>query len=191
MTSQYFLLYLPSSYSRPLPDNVMTLPTATERSCVAYTTFHSNSSNFGYRFRMRDVDCRAKASFVCVFNPGEDFLLAPNIALLSFACTPQIVLLEFFHRDLLSQWQVDLYSFFPWLGANPAVVLLLKEGPLRKHHGTKKNHGEENEEERGRRWNKPTEKPLHHGWDFWVSSSLMWSNTIGLLMTSPIQDPIL
>ena len=33
-----------------------------------------------------------------------------------------------FHRDLLLQQQVHLYSFFPLVGVDPTVVLHLKEG---------------------------------------------------------------
>ena len=69
-----------STYSRPDPDNVLTLPTASERNCVALATFHSNSSKFAFRHRMKDVDCRSKAAFVCAFNPGENF----NLVLLPF-----------------------------------------------------------------------------------------------------------
>ena len=34
------------------------------------------------------------------------------------------------HRDLLWQWQVDIYSFFQWLDVIPSEVLHSKEGPL-------------------------------------------------------------
>ena len=51
------------------PENVI-IETRTERSCVAYATYHSKSSLSLYRYRMKDVDCKTPAPFICKFNPG-------------------------------------------------------------------------------------------------------------------------
>ena len=46
---------------------------------------------------------------------------------------PQMGLLGFFHRDQLSKWQVDFFSFFPWLRVDLTAMFHLKEGPPATH----------------------------------------------------------
>ena len=58
-----------SQYLKTTPENLL-VDTSTEQLCVAYATFHSKSSSFVYRYRMKDVDCNTKAAFICRYNPG-------------------------------------------------------------------------------------------------------------------------
>ena len=67
----FTVLSLCRQYSKITPENIL-VDTATERACVAYATFHSKSSSFIYRYRMKDVDCKTKAPFICRYNPGSN-----------------------------------------------------------------------------------------------------------------------
>ena len=75
-----------------------------------------------------------------------------------------MVLLGLFHRDLLLQQQVDLYSFFPWLGVDTTVMLHPKERLDGTHHRlnrTKVKKVKKKEEEE----KSQQKKTLHHSQD--------------------------
>ena len=68
---------------------------------------------------------------------GQTFLSFfdwPQTSYLYPCFCPTDITARIFHRNLLSQWKVDLYIFFPWLGVDPIVVLHLKEGQQGTHH---------------------------------------------------------
>jgi hypothetical protein len=58
-----------SQYSKPAPASILSEVT-TDRPCVAVATLHSKSPVDNYRYRMKDVDCKTSAPFICKLNPG-------------------------------------------------------------------------------------------------------------------------
>jgi hypothetical protein len=91
------------TYSKTLPENVL-VETRTERPCVGYATLFSKSATQVYRYRMKDVDCKVKAPFICKYNPGN-LLWTSN-----WECQFSISLIHYRTSLLLKEYPILLFS---------------------------------------------------------------------------------
>jgi hypothetical protein len=73
-------------YVQITPTNILAEP-PTDRQCIAYASFHSQSSLHRYRYRMKDVSCQEKAPFICQYNPGKKLYIAYITHIALEACT--------------------------------------------------------------------------------------------------------
>ena len=98
------------------------------------TYYHASPQSETY------IHCWFRASSILASHPAAPslilchaiFLICPKHCTYICVFAPQMAMLGFFH--LFLQLQVDLHTFFQWLGVDLTVVLYLQEGPHCTHH---------------------------------------------------------